>query len=136
MNPTSNLKPKKPLPAGMKSFDSDGARKLNVKAQEARWATRAAGEVFKINAKAFIETMNDLPDISPLDVMKLAIHTALGNEDFESAAKYAGMLAEYQTPKLARLESNITTRVQDMSDEELARIAKEEGLLSSIGTDK
>lgn len=125
---TTNLKPKKPLPAGMVSFDSDGARKLVTKSTEARWATRAAGEVFKLNARAFIETMNDLPDISPLDVMRMAIHTALGQEDFESAAKYAGMLAEYQTPKLARLESTVTTRVQDLSDEELKKIASEEGL--------
>lgn len=135
-----NLKPKRKLPDGMVSFDSEGARKLSVKVHEAKWATRAAAEAFKLNAKAFIGAMNELPEISPLDVMRLAIHHSLQQEDFESAARYANMLAEYETPKLARLESNVTTRVQDMSDEELARIAKEEGLIepppsSPIGTD-
>lgn len=124
-----NLKPKKALPAGMVSYDSARAKQMIVKSTEAKWATRAAGEVFKLNAKAFIQVMNELPEISPLDVMRMAIHSALQQEDFESAARYAGMLAEYETPKLARLESNVTTRVQDMSDDELARIAKEEGLL-------
>jgi len=137
---TTNLKPKKPLPAGMVSFDSAGAKLLRPKSQEARWATRAAAEVFKLNAKAFITTMNDLPEISPLDVMKMAIHSALAAEDFEAAAKYASQLAEYQTPKLARLESNVTTTVQDMSDEELRKIAIDEHLIphlqpSPVGTD-
>jgi len=109
--------------------DSARGRELVVKSTEKRWATKAAGEVFKLNAKAFTEILNDLPTLSPLDVLRMAIHQALGDSDFEAAAKYAGMLAEYETPKLARLESNVTTRVQDLSDEELNRIAKEEGLL-------
>jgi len=124
---TSNLRIKRTLPKGMVSFDSDGARKLQSKSSEARWATVAAGEVFRVNAKAFVNILNDLPSLSPLDVLRMAIHSALANEDFDSAAKYASMLAEYETPKLARLESNVTTRVQDLSDDELAKIIKEEG---------
>jgi hypothetical protein len=124
-----NLKPKRVLPEGMKCINSEDARAMNAKGQEKRWATKAAAEVFKLNAKAFVTVLNELPAISPLDVMQLAIHQALADNDFESAAKYASMLAEYQTPKLARLESNITTRVQDLSDDELNKIAKEEGLL-------
>ena len=125
----ASLKPKKPLPKGMIPIrDSAVASKLVAKSTEARWATRAAGEVFKINARAFLQTMNDLPEISPLDVVRLAVHTALGQEDFESAAKYANMLAEYELPKLARIESNVTTRVQDLSDDELKEIISKEKL--------
>jgi len=127
---TGNLKPKRTLPEGMVSFDSNGARQLAIKSKEARWATVAAGEVFKLNAKAFIGIMNDLPELSPLDVMKMAIHSALANEDFDSAAKYAANLAEYQTPKLARLESSVTTRVEELTDEELEKILKDEGVSS------
>lgn len=61
-------------------------------------------------------------------MLRLAVHTALGQEDFESAAKYANMLAEYELPKLARIESNVTTRVQDLSDDELKEIISKEKL--------
>jgi hypothetical protein len=60
--------------------------------------------------------------------MRLAIHDALDKSDFEAAARYANQLAEYQTPKLARIESNVTTRTQDLSDDELRKLIQEENL--------
>ena len=127
---TALIKPKRVLPDGMTSFNTPEGAHLHAKTTQSKWANNAAKEVFKVNSKAFIEIMNDLPDISPLDVMKMAIHTAMAEGNFEAAAKYASMLAEYQTPKLARLESTVTTRVQDLTDDELKKIAEEEGLTS------
>lgn len=109
-------------------FTSQAARDAQRKGQEMKWCQKAVADQFKLNARTFIKIMGELPDISPLDVMKLAIHNALNDQDFEAAAKYASQLAEYQTPKLARTESTITTRTEDMSDEDLERIIAEEHL--------
>jgi hypothetical protein len=42
------------------------------------------------------------------------------------------MLAEYQAPKLQRIEQNTTTRISDMSDEDLQKIIDQEGLKKNL----
>jgi hypothetical protein len=109
-------------------FNSEAARAAQRKSTEQKWCQRAVAENYKLNARTFIKIMADLPDLGPLEIMKLAIHDALDKSDFEAAAKYASMLAEYQMPKLARIESTVTTRTSDLSDEELKAIIDKEGL--------
>jgi hypothetical protein len=88
----------------------------------------AIQEEFKLNAKAFQKIMGDLPQLSSLDVLRMAVHTALAKDNFEDAARYAGMLAEFEAPKLARIESTVTTRTENLTDEELKAIVEAEGL--------
>jgi len=83
---------------------------------------------FKITAKAFLKVKEDLPEISALDVIKMAMWTALQDDNFEDAARYAEKLAEYEKPKLQRIDQSITTKTTELSDEELMRIIEEEGL--------
>jgi len=83
---------------------------------------------FRAKAKLMKSYMKDLPGTSALDVLRMAMHIALDKEDFDEAARYASMLAEYEVPKLARIESTVTNRIEDMSDAELKRIAQAEGL--------
>lgn len=109
-------------------FNRDQALAAQRKGVEQKWCQKSAAETFKLNARAFQKIMSELPEFSPLDVMRLAIHVALEKEDFEAAARYANQLAEYSSPKLARIESNVTTRTADLSDEELQAIIAKEGL--------
>lgn len=83
---------------------------------------------FKITAKAFLRVKEQLPSITALDVIKIAMWQAIQNDKFDAAATYAEKIAEYEQPKLTRVEQNVTSRTVDLTDEELLRIIEEEGL--------
>jgi len=72
--------------------------------------------------------LDELPKLSPLDVMRMAIHKAIAEDNYEDAARYASLLAEYENPKLARIEQTNTNRTADLTDEELQAIITKEGL--------
>lgn len=90
---------------------------------------------FKITAKAFMKVKGELPDITALDVIKVAMWNALQDDNFEDAARYAEKIAEYEQPKLQRIDQTVTTKTADLTDEELMAIIEQEGL-SMVGTSK
>jgi len=114
--------------ANLKMITSETARANQAKGIQSRLLNIAIQEEFKLNAKAFQKIMGDLPQLSSLDVLRMAVHTALARDNFEDAARYAGMLAEFEAPKLARIESTVTTRTENLTDEELEAIVEAEGL--------
>lgn len=114
--------------ANLKVITSDTAKENQKKSVHSRLANIQAREAFKLSAKNFKSVMDELPEMSSLDVIKMAMLQALQEDNLEDAARYASMLAEYQAPKLQRIEQNTTTRVSDMSDEELQKIISQEGL--------
>jgi len=114
--------------ANLKVITSDTAKENQKKSVQSRLANIQAREAFKLSAKNFKAVMDELPEMSSLDVIKMAMLQALQEDNLEDAARYASMLAEYQAPKLQRIEQNTTTRVSDMSDEELQKIISQEGL--------
>jgi len=85
-------------------------------------------ESFKRNAMAFQDVLEEIPDFSPLEVIKMCIHLALQENNYEDAARWAKELAEYKSPKLARVEAKAPESIKDLSDEELQKLMKEEGL--------
>jgi len=112
----------------LKRITPETARANQLKSVVAKQANIAAREQFKLNAKNFIQVMDELPKLSPLDVMRMAIHKAIAEDNYEDAARYASLLAEYENPKLARIEQTNTNRTADLSDEELQEIITREGL--------
>jgi len=114
--------------ANLKVITSDTAKENQKKSVQSRLANIQAREAFKLSAKNFKAVMDELPEMSSLDVIKMAMLQSLQEDNLEDAARYASMLAEYQAPKLQRIEQNTTTRVSDMSDEELQKIISQEGL--------
>jgi len=114
--------------ANLKVITSETAKENQKKSVQSRLANIQAREAFKLSAKNFKAVMDELPEMSSLDVIKMAMLQSLQEDNLEDAARYASMLAEYQAPKLQRIEQNTTTRVSDMSDEELQRIISQEGL--------
>jgi len=75
-----------------------------------------------------MKVKEDLPDITALDVLKMAMHVSLQEDDFDNAARYANMIAEYEQPKLQRIDQTTTTKVADLTEEELLAIIEKEGL--------
>jgi len=114
--------------ANLKVITSETAKENQKKSVQSRLANIQAREAFKLSAKNFKAVMDELPEMSSLDVIKMAMLQSLQEDNLEDAARYASMLAEYQAPKLQRIEQNTTTRVSDMSDEELQKIIAQEGL--------
>jgi len=112
----------------LKRITPETARANQLKSVVAKQANIAAREQFKLNAKNFIQVMDELPKLSPLDVMRMAIHKAIAEDNYEDAARYAALLAEYEAPKLARIEQTNTNRTVDLTDEELQDIINKEGL--------
>jgi hypothetical protein len=126
-NPGGGVSHPKSL-AHLKPFNSETARINQVKSMQSRLLNLAIQDEFRINARAFQKVMGELPKLSSLDILRMAVHTAIAKDNWEDAARYAGMLAEFEAPKLARIESQVTTRTENLSDEELKAIVEEEGL--------
>ncbi len=114
--------------ANLKLITSETARENQKKSIQSRMLNKQIRDEFKLNAKNFQEVMKDLPQLSSLDVLRMAMHQALQQDNFEDAARYANMVAEYEQPKLQRIDQTTTTRTADLTDEELQRIISEEGL--------
>ena len=63
--------------------------------------------------------------MTSLVVLKVLMHKALSEDDFDTAADLAKSLAEFESPKLARIDQ--TTKelsVDDMSDDEINEALK------------
>ena len=114
--------------ANLKMMSSETARENQKKAMVSKLANIEARKAMKVNAKNFLEVMNELPQLSSLDVLRMAMHQALAQDNFEDAARYAGMIAEFEAPKLQRIDQTTTTKTADLSDEELQEIINKESL--------
>ena len=59
-------------------------------------------------------------NLTALDVMRLSMIKALANGDTDQAVDIAKALAEFETPKLGRVEQTIKeVKAEDMTDDEL-----------------
>lgn len=107
------------------------ARELQKNSVEARKrnneAIKALSEEFQCSADAVKKVLANV-DIKAIDVIKMSMMHALSQDNFEDAARYAKEIAEYEAPKLARLEQTNISKVEDLTDEELQKILKLEGL--------
>lgn len=107
------------------------ARAYQQRATESRMrnteAIRVLTEEFQCSAEAVKKVLANV-DIKAIDVMKMSMMHALNQDNFEDAARYAKEIAEFEAPKLARLEQTNISKVEDLTDEELQKILKEEGL--------
>lgn len=107
------------------------AREYQKRSTESRMknteAIRVLTEEFQCSADAVKKVLSQV-DIKAIDVLKMSMMHALNQDNFEDAARYAKEIAEFEMPKLARLEQTNISKVEDLTDEELQKILKEEGL--------
>lgn len=114
--------------ANLKVLTADFAKENSVKAAEASRLKAAQRVAFVESSKMFTKMMSDLPALAGIDVLKFALHKALLDDDMEAMIRIGQVLAEYEQPKLARVETKDTTGVTELSDDDLKKIVQEEGL--------
>ena len=91
------------------------ARKANTQAREELKMSMRDWKLFKADVLAEA-------DMSSIDVLKVLMHKALLAEDYDTAADLAKSLAEFESPKLARIDQTTTElSVEELTDEELDR---------------
>lgn len=112
----------------LRPLDTETARAAQRKSVESRMLNKELRETFKRNAVAFQAVLDDIPDFSPLDVIRMCIHLALQDNDYVEASRLSAQLAEYKAPKLARVEAKKDADLKDISDEELEALLAQEGL--------
>lgn len=104
-------------------FDSVKAREAQKKSVAARKANKEARERLKITAaelKMDVQELMEANNVSALDVLRLSMVKAVANDDMDQAIDIAKAIAEFETPKLGRVEqTNIEVKTDDLSDEEL-----------------
>lgn len=115
--------------ANLKKLTPEGARIGQRKGVETKLLNKEIRENFKRNAKAFQKVLKDIPEMSSLDVIRMCVHLALQENDYETAARWAKELAEYEKPKLQRIEKVSKNEAEDLSLDELHALAQKEGLL-------
>ena len=105
------------------AWDSDSAREAQKKGAEARKANKIARENLKLNMdqwKQYKTEVIDQVNLSAIDTLKILMMKALDNDDFDTAADLAKSLAEFEQPKLARVEQTVEdVGANELSDEEL-----------------
>lgn len=112
----------------LKPLTTETARTAQKKSVESRMLNKEIREQFRRNAKAFQDVLDEIPDFSPLEVMKMCVHLALQDNNYEDAARWAEKLAEYKAPKMGRVDPPKDPTMKDLSDDDLKRIIKGEGL--------
>lgn len=110
-------------------FDADNAREAQAKSVIARKANAEARKRLQLTAQELKMDVKELMaehQVSALDVLRLAMIKAISNDDIDQAVDIAKSIAEFETPKLGRVEqTNIEVKAEDMSDEELNKKLKE-----------
>jgi len=125
-NSLANLLPK---------FTPENAKAAQLKSVESRKANRIAREALALTAAELKMDANQLMSVNSLtalDVLRLSMVKALSRDDVDTAVDIAKALAEFETPKLGRVEqTNIEVKAEDMSDKEI-----EEKLTLLMGSKK
>ena len=105
------------------NFTKENAREMQAKAVASRKANKEAREKLQVTAaelKMDVDAVMEENDVSAIGVLKLAMVKAIQNGDMDNAADLAKTLAEFEKPKLARVESKIEeVRTDELTDEEL-----------------
>lgn len=109
-------------------MDSEKAREMQAKGAETRRRNKALREAMKLSASEFKKIRDDIITEMPtaVEILKVQLIKAMQAEDQETIERLAIALAEYEQPKLQRVDQ--TTRQLDassMTEEELDRKIRE-----------
>jgi hypothetical protein len=106
------------------------AREMQKNSVKARKANKEARERLKLTAAEMKVDIDELTkDVSAVGVLKVLLVKYLQEGEYDEAAKIATTLAEFEAPKLARVDAvNTEISTDDLSDEELEAKLKELGL--------
>lgn len=106
--------------------DPDKAREAQRKGVESRKANSVLRNKVKMSVNEFkrykTEVLNEA-DITSVDVLKIMMFRALEREDNDAVVDIAKTLAEFEAPKLARVDqTNVEIQAEELSDDELQEL--------------
>ena len=116
-------------------MDSEKAKQMQAKGAEKRRQNRALREAMKLSASEFKKIRDDIITEMPsaVDILKVQLVKAMQVEDQDTIERLAIALAEYEQPKLQRIDqTTLAVNADELSEEELAAKIQE---LSSAGSD-
>ena len=123
--------------ANLKIITPEIARENQKKSVEAKKLNKEMREKFKLQAKNMQEVINELPQLDALGILNLGMIKALEDDDYLLAAQLAEKIAEYQKPKLQRIDqTNINKSYESLSDEELEAELKKHNMSSLVNETK
>ena len=113
-------------------WTSETAKEAQKKSVEVRMANKEAREQLKMTMnewKKYKDEVLEDADMSSIDVLKILMMKAIAADDFDTAADLAKSLAEFEQPKLARIDqTNTEVKTEELTDEELEKKLKELGI--------
>ena len=122
-NSLKNLKPM------WTSESAKEAQKNSVIARKANAEARAQLKLTMNEWKKYKDEVLDEADMSSIDVLKILMMKALAADDFDTAADLAKSLAEFEAPKLARVDQTTTeVDASELTEEELEAKLKQLGI--------
>ena len=111
------------------NWNSETAKKAQEKGLETRRQNKEAREKLKLTLEELKLTQDEVfskVDIDALSVLKLAMAKAIQVEDMDEATRLATIIAEYQAPKLQRVDqTNLEVSTDNLSEEELDKMIQE-----------
>lgn len=109
-------------------MDSEKARAMQAKGAEVRRRNKALREAMKLSAAEFKKIRDDIITEMPtaVEILKVQLVKAMQAEDQETIERLAIALAEYEQPKLQRIDQTTKNiEAAELSEEELDRKIKE-----------
>ena len=105
-------------------IDSDTAREMQAKGAEKRRQNKALREAMRLSASEFKkirdEVVSEMP--SAVDILKVQLAKAIEIKDQETIERLAIALAEYEQPKLQRIDqTNLELDTSELSEEDLQK---------------
>ena len=105
-------------------MDSETAREMQARGAEKRRQNKALREAMRLSASEFKkirdEVISEMP--SAVDILKVQLAKAIELEDQETIERLAIALAEYEQPKLQRIDqTSLTLDAAEMSEEDLQK---------------
>ena len=105
-------------------IDSDTAREMQARGAEKRRQNKALREAMKLSASEFKKIRDEVITEMPtaVEILKVQLAKAIQVEDQESIERLAIALAEYEQPKLQRIDqTSLSLDASEMSEEDLQR---------------
>lgn len=110
-------------------FTKENAREAQRLSAISRKANREARDRLKLSMQDWVKYKEEVLDetgLGAVDVLRILMYRSLDEGDMETASELAKSVAEFEAPKLARIESKVeAVKADELSVEELeAQIAQ------------
>ena len=109
------------------AWNSETAKEAQLKGAAARKANRIARDQLKLSLTAWNALRKEVnEDFSSVELLRIIAMQKLDEGDIDSGVEILKSIAEFEKPKLARVEQKVEEVTTDtLSDEELDKLLKE-----------